>query len=251
MVVFYSFSRRPKADSDGLKKRDSGLILHLQASDFWRSSRREWRSVADLLEKAARQPVLVAADCRNPGLALYCRCLHKISAGYRRPAGHRRDAGVAFTLSRSHARRLHRRRRVLRDLGLPDHGHHPARTGTGRFSVGFYNRRIRRIFPALIVVLCATLVLGWFWMLPPAFAQLGSDVFASAAFSGQYRAAAAVRLFRRRIRQKAAAASVVVRHRGAILSVLAVDVDAGCPPARQHSRRWRSLASRLLCSTWP
>ena len=53
----------------------------------------------------------------------------------------------------------------------------------GRFSlVEFYNRRIRRIFPALIVVLGATLMLGWFWMLPQAFAQLGSDTFASAAF---------------------------------------------------------------------
>src|SRR3981189_335366 len=36
-----------------------------------------------------------------------------------------------------------------------------------RFSlVAFYNRRIRRIFPALIVVLCATLVLGWLRTLP-------------------------------------------------------------------------------------
>jgi len=53
----------------------------------------------------------------------------------------------------------------------------------GRFSlVEFYNRRIRRIFPALIVVLCATLALGWFWMLPQAFARLGNDSFASAAF---------------------------------------------------------------------
>ena len=53
----------------------------------------------------------------------------------------------------------------------------------GRFSlIEFYNRRIRRIFPALIVVLFATLALGWFWMLPEAFAQLGSDAFASAAF---------------------------------------------------------------------
>jgi peptidoglycan/LPS O-acetylase OafA/YrhL len=53
----------------------------------------------------------------------------------------------------------------------------------GRFSLaGFYVRRIRRIFPALIIVLCATLVLGWLWMLPAAYAQLGRDVFASAAF---------------------------------------------------------------------
>src|SRR4030081_630578 len=52
-----------------------------------------------------------------------------------------------------------------------------------RFSLlGFYNRRIRRIFPALIVVLCAILVLGWLWMLPAAYAQLSADVFASAAF---------------------------------------------------------------------
>jgi len=46
----------------------------------------------------------------------------------------------------------------------------------------FYNRRIRRIIPALIVVLCASLVLGWLWMLPAAYARLGTDVFASAAF---------------------------------------------------------------------
>ncbi|HKS20492.1 MAG TPA: acyltransferase family protein [Bradyrhizobium sp.] len=46
----------------------------------------------------------------------------------------------------------------------------------------FYARRVRRIFPALIVVLAAVLALGWLWMLPAAFAQLGSDAFASAAF---------------------------------------------------------------------
>jgi peptidoglycan/LPS O-acetylase OafA/YrhL len=46
----------------------------------------------------------------------------------------------------------------------------------------FYARRIRRIFPALIVVLSATLVVGWLWLLPEAYAQLSGDVFASAAF---------------------------------------------------------------------
>ena len=52
-----------------------------------------------------------------------------------------------------------------------------------RFSLwAFYTRRIRRIFPALIVVLCVALVLGWLWMLPEAYAQLSGDVFASAAF---------------------------------------------------------------------
>jgi peptidoglycan/LPS O-acetylase OafA/YrhL len=56
-----------------------------------------------------------------------------------------------------------------------------------RFSLAdFYNRRIRRIFPALIVMLAATLVLGWLWMLPAAYAQLSADVFASAAFFANF-----------------------------------------------------------------
>jgi peptidoglycan/LPS O-acetylase OafA/YrhL len=56
--------------------------------------------------------------------------------------------------------------------------------GNRRFSlITFYNRRIRRIFPALIVVLCAVLVLGWLWMLPAPYAALSRDVAASAAFA--------------------------------------------------------------------
>src|SRR6201995_5721987 len=56
--------------------------------------------------------------------------------------------------------------------------------GENRFSlIGFYNRRIRRIFPALIVVLAAVLVLGWLWMLPRTYTELASDLFASAAFA--------------------------------------------------------------------
>ena len=53
----------------------------------------------------------------------------------------------------------------------------------GRFSlVEFYNRRIRRIFPALIVVLCCDIGAGLVLDAAAAFAQLGSDSFASAAF---------------------------------------------------------------------
>ncbi len=56
--------------------------------------------------------------------------------------------------------------------------------GAERFSlITFYNRRVRRIFPALIVVLCTVLVLGWLWMLPAPYAALSRDVAASAAFS--------------------------------------------------------------------
>jgi peptidoglycan/LPS O-acetylase OafA/YrhL len=54
----------------------------------------------------------------------------------------------------------------------------------GRFSIAaFYSRRIRRIFPALFVVLLAVLLLGWLFMLPDAYARLSSDASAAAAFS--------------------------------------------------------------------
>jgi peptidoglycan/LPS O-acetylase OafA/YrhL len=53
-----------------------------------------------------------------------------------------------------------------------------------RFSLlHFYDRRIRRIFPALLVVLLAVLVLGFLWTLPDPYARLSADVVASAAFA--------------------------------------------------------------------
>lgn len=47
---------------------------------------------------------------------------------------------------------------------------------------GFFARRIRRIFPALIVVLAATLLLGWYLLLTDEFEQLGRHIAAAAAF---------------------------------------------------------------------
>jgi peptidoglycan/LPS O-acetylase OafA/YrhL len=53
----------------------------------------------------------------------------------------------------------------------------------GTFSaLGFYARRIRRIFPALIVVLSATYLAGWFLLLPDGFAELGKNIAASVGF---------------------------------------------------------------------
>jgi len=53
----------------------------------------------------------------------------------------------------------------------------------GRFDfVGFYVRRIRRIFPALIVVLIASLAFGWLALLASDYAELGKQVAAGAAF---------------------------------------------------------------------
>ncbi len=46
----------------------------------------------------------------------------------------------------------------------------------------FYGRRVRRIFPALAIVLCACLALGVAYLLPGALAQLGLHVAAGASF---------------------------------------------------------------------
>jgi peptidoglycan/LPS O-acetylase OafA/YrhL len=54
----------------------------------------------------------------------------------------------------------------------------------GTFSAAnFYARRIRRIFPALIVVLVATFALGWNFLLPVELTSLCRNIFASAFFS--------------------------------------------------------------------
>src|SRR5215471_18923089 len=53
--------------------------------------------------------------------------------------------------------------------------------------VDFYVRRIRRIFPALIVVLIACLIFGWFALLPADYKALGQHVAAGAAFVSNFR----------------------------------------------------------------
>ena len=52
-----------------------------------------------------------------------------------------------------------------------------------RFSfLNFYARRIRRIFPALLVVLATALTIGWFALLPDEYKTLGKHVLGGAAF---------------------------------------------------------------------
>jgi peptidoglycan/LPS O-acetylase OafA/YrhL len=54
----------------------------------------------------------------------------------------------------------------------------------GHFSLlGFYARRVRRIVPALLIVLIATCVIGWGVLLPDQFILLGKNVIAGVAFS--------------------------------------------------------------------
>ena len=54
---------------------------------------------------------------------------------------------------------------------------------SNQFSFGdFYSRRIRRIFPSLILVFMVVYVVGWFVMLPGEFMQLGKHIAAGASF---------------------------------------------------------------------
>lgn len=50
----------------------------------------------------------------------------------------------------------------------------------------FYSRRIRRIFPALIVVLIACFAFGWFALLPHEYKQLGQHIAGGAGFISNF-----------------------------------------------------------------
>ncbi len=57
----------------------------------------------------------------------------------------------------------------------------------GSFSLfEFYRRRIRRIFPALLLVLGFSLFAGWFLLLPDEFKQLGKHIASGAAFISNF-----------------------------------------------------------------
>jgi peptidoglycan/LPS O-acetylase OafA/YrhL len=61
------------------------------------------------------------------------------------------------------------------------------RLAEGRFTFAdFYARRIRRIFPALIVVLAACFAFGWFALLPVELEQLGKHVAAGMGFVSNF-----------------------------------------------------------------
>ena len=60
-------------------------------------------------------------------------------------------------------------------------------TQAGVFSLrGFYERRARRIFPALLLVLVVSLLAGWWLLLPADMARLGKQLAASAAFVSNF-----------------------------------------------------------------
>lgn len=57
----------------------------------------------------------------------------------------------------------------------------------GGFSfMGFYSRRIKRIFPALALVLAACYVFGWFILLPGEYKQLGKHIASGAGFVSNF-----------------------------------------------------------------
>ncbi|MCE0723596.1 MULTISPECIES: acyltransferase family protein [Legionella] len=50
----------------------------------------------------------------------------------------------------------------------------------------FYSRRIKRIFPALLITLLVCLIVGWFILFPHEFAQLGKHVLSGAGFFSNF-----------------------------------------------------------------
>src|SRR5882757_11152636 len=184
MVFFSALSRRPKADSGASEKVDSGDDSDLRSACFSMPLR---RNMADRNEPAR--------EGRAGGFMTGCSSRSRIvpplslpSSQYRPDVDGLRAIAVLLVLNFHAFPEASPGGFIGVDVffvisGFLITGIIARELELGRFSLlGFYNRRIRRIFPALIVVLCATLVLGWLWMLPAPFARLGSDTFASSAF---------------------------------------------------------------------
>jgi peptidoglycan/LPS O-acetylase OafA/YrhL len=61
------------------------------------------------------------------------------------------------------------------------------RAEVGAFSfLDFYGRRVRRIFPALLMVLAAVGIVGWLRLMPDEFEALGRQIFGGAAFVANF-----------------------------------------------------------------
>jgi hypothetical protein len=165
-TLFQGVQRSIPAASKSAIRR---LILRLWRPDFWLSSRREWQAAADLLEKAARQLVVVV---RRPQRSRVSAPLSLPSSKYRPDVDGLRAIAVMLVLNYHAFPDAMPGGFIGVDVffvisGFLITGIITRELELGRFSlIEFYNRRIRRIFPALIVVLSATLALGWFWMLP-------------------------------------------------------------------------------------
>lgn len=57
----------------------------------------------------------------------------------------------------------------------------------GRFSfTDFYARRVKRIFPALVLVLTTTFLMGWWWLTPNDYQQLGKHLLAGSVFLSNF-----------------------------------------------------------------
>jgi peptidoglycan/LPS O-acetylase OafA/YrhL len=52
--------------------------------------------------------------------------------------------------------------------------------------ISFYERRTRRIFPALFVVMFACLPFAWFWMLPESIKQFSDSLIATGVFASNF-----------------------------------------------------------------
>ena len=50
----------------------------------------------------------------------------------------------------------------------------------------FYANRVRRLFPALLLVLAACLIFGWFFFLPDEYTKLGKHVVGAAAYAQNF-----------------------------------------------------------------
>ena len=109
----------------------------------------------------------------------------------------------------------------------------------------FYERRVRRIFPALLLVLATTAIAGWWIFLHVRFCQPGQTTHRKRAIRSEYLFLVSVGIFQPRT-ERSIAASMVARRRGTILYRLANCPHRPSKPIEVGTRRDHIDSSRVF-----
>ena len=126
----------------------------------------------------------IAEESFAPAATTRAQFPSELPRRYRRPPRIGHPACRRFSrLPRLVPRWLRRRRCLFRHLGISDLHDHLQEPGQKRFFlIDFYARRIRRIFPALLVVLVACFVVGRHVLFDSELRMLGRHIAAGAGF---------------------------------------------------------------------
>ena len=122
----------------------------------------------------------------------------------------------------------------------------------GRFSyVSFWERRARRLLPAMFTVVAATAFVAYWMLLPSELEAFGQSILSLVLFSSNFYFWLHTRLLRGVGAVDSAASYLVARSGGAVLSPIPRNPDGGVPVPTTQARRSRRRDRRDVACDQP